>query len=147
MTAPLPCVCTTLRKASRAITRRYDEQLAHSGMTTPQFALLRTLAREGDLPLSRLADLQVMDRTSLYRTLAPLERHGWVKVAPGAHGRAKLAVLTQAGIAAMAGATAAWDAMQKEIIGAIGVDNWQALAEQLGALARLPAALPTGGSH
>ena len=138
MTSPLPCVCTALRKASRAITRRYDEQLAQSGMTTPQFALLRTLDREGDLPLSRLADLQVMDRTSLYRTLAPLERHGWVLVSQGKSGRTKLAALTPAGHTAMEQAAEAWADVQDEIVGAIGPDAWQALETQLRALAQLP---------
>jgi len=137
MTESLPCVCTALRKASRAITRRYDERLAQSGMTTPQFAILRTLARAGELPLSRLAEMQVMDRTSLYRTLAPLERHGWVLVSATKQGRARQAALTDAGRAAMAGATDAWTATQDEIIGAIGAGNWQALETQLRALTQL----------
>ena len=68
------CACTALRKASRAVGRLYDEMLADSGLTTAQFAILRHLARAESLPLSRLADHLVMDRTSLYRGLTPMLR-------------------------------------------------------------------------
>ena len=81
----------------------------------------------------RLADLLVMDRTSLYRTLGPIERHGWVAIGD-AQGRAKQAALTPAGRAKMESATASWEACQDEIVGAIGAGQWEALAAQLGAL-------------
>lgn len=129
-----PCLCTTLRKASRAITRIYDEHLAGSGMTTTQFAILRNLAREGDMSLSRLAELLVMDRTSLYRTIDPIERHGWVAIAPAPQGRAKIARLTQAGQAALDGALGAWEAAQTSMAGAIGTPALSALEAQLSQL-------------
>jgi DNA-binding MarR family transcriptional regulator len=134
MNSRLPCVCTTLRKASRAATRLYDERLADSGMTITQFAVLRNLAREGDLPLSRLADLLVMERTSLYRTLAPIEAHGWVTITADDRGRTKRATITSAGHDALNRATSAWEETQKDIVGAIGIPAWQALEQQLARL-------------
>jgi DNA-binding MarR family transcriptional regulator len=134
MTTSLPCVCTVLRKASRAVTRLYDERLAANGLTTTQFAVLRNLAREGVLSLSRLADLLVMDRTSLYRTLTPIERHGWISLAASDHGRARQAALTDAGRALLAEAEGAWAECQDEVVEAIGPAQWQALAAQLSQL-------------
>lgn len=131
MSADLPCACTALRKASRAISRLYDERLADSGMTITQFAILRNLAREGPLPLGRLADLLVMERTSLYRTLAPIERHGWIAIATGRSARIKVAAVTDAGRAAMTAATGPWNAAQAEIAAAIGVPDFRALETQL----------------
>ena len=131
MESSLPCLCTMLRKASRAVTRLYDERLAQSGMTITQFAILRNLAREGTLPLSRLADLMVMERTSLYRTIAPLEAQNWVLIAAGTQGRIKAASITPAGQAALQRATEAWDETQQRLIGAIGRPAWQALETQL----------------
>lgn len=130
-----PCVCTTLRKASRAVTRIYDDRLAANGLTTTQFAVLRNLDRHGTLALSRLADLLVMDRTTLYRTLTPIERHGWISIGEGEKGRVKLATLTDAGRAIKDTASAAWETTQAEIIGTIGAVQWQALEEQLRHLA------------
>lgn len=133
MTFSHPCVCTTLRKASRAVTRAYDEGLAGTGLTITQFAVLRNLERQGEMPLSRLAELLVMDRTSLYRLIAPLERQGWVTVADGA-GRVKRASISDAGRAAMLAATPAWERVQEKLIDGMGAGAWAALQVDLGAL-------------
>lgn len=128
------CACTTLRKASRAITRLYDERLAGHGMTITQFALLRNIARDEGIALSRLAELLVMERTSLYRALALLERQGWVAVAAGP-GRAKQVSLTAEGRAAMAGAEGAWERAQQDIVGRMGQDEWERFEAQVHQLA------------
>ncbi|MDO6415763.1 MarR family transcriptional regulator [Sphingomonas sp. BIUV-7] len=120
------CACTALRKASRAISRAYDEALVGEGITTNQFSLLRTLARHGATPLSRLADRMVMERTSLYRMLAPLETRGLVSVAEGP-GKARIADLTDAGRAALASADDAWSAAQARFVGALGAAEWTQL--------------------
>ena len=128
------CACTTLRKASRAVTRLYDERLAAHGMTTVQFSILRNLARaDGALPLSRLADRLVMDRTSLYRTLAPVTRAGWAVIENGP-GHSKLARLTDIGRAAIAGAEGDWQGAQAHVLGEIDPGEWQAM---IGTLHRL----------
>ena len=131
--ADQPCACTTLRKASRAVTRFYDERIAAHGLTITQFAILRNLAREGDLQLNRLADLLEMDRTSLYRTIAPVERSGWVSI-EAVSGRAKAAQLTDAGRNVMRQAEADWAGAQDDLLGAIGADAWTALRGTLGRL-------------
>lgn len=128
-----PCACTTLRKAARAVARVYDEALAGTGMTTAQFAILRHVARGGSVPLSRLADSLAMDRTSLYRALAPLEGKGWVAVSAG-QGKAKLASLTDQGRAALAGAEGDWVEVQERIVGTIGAEQWAGLEAGLRAL-------------
>ena len=128
-----PCACTTLRKAARAVARVYDDALAGRGMTTAQFAILRHVARGGSVPLSRLADSLVMDRTSLYRALAPLEAKGWVAVSAG-QGKAKLAALTPEGHSAMENAEADWAAVQTRIVGTMGPENWAGLEAGLRAL-------------
>lgn len=132
-TARTACACTALRKASRAVTRLYDEALNGTGMTIVQFSVLRNLEREGTLPLIRLADLLVMERTTLYRALTPLERHGWVAITDG-NGRAKTATLTPAGAQAVKATTGVWEKAQQRLLASIGVKDW-ALLE--GALDRL----------
>src|SRR5216684_3529384 len=44
----LPCACTTLRKATRAVSRIYDDSLASVGMNVTQLAILRAIGRAGD---------------------------------------------------------------------------------------------------
>jgi len=122
-----------LRKAGRAVTRLYDDRLAAHGMTITQFAILRNLARDGELQLNRLAEKMGMDRTSLYRTIAPVERNGWITITAGP-GRARIARLSDAGGNAMVDAEVDWIAAQQHILGGISPEQWQALQDTLGRL-------------
>lgn len=105
-------------------------------MTTAQFAVLRSVGRGEPLPLSRLAEQLVMDRTSLYRAIAPIEAKGWVTIAAGP-GKTKLASLTAAGRTAMADAEADWAAVQTRIVGAMGEQRWAELEAALATLTGL----------
>jgi DNA-binding MarR family transcriptional regulator len=136
------CACTTLRKASRALSRLYDDALAGTGLTINQFSILRTLAREGDLPLSRLADRLVTDRTSLYRALTPIERAGWISIGDAKTGKARIAAITPAGHDAIRSAAPLWEATQRHIVGALGADGWAALSAGLENLTTLAVATP-----
>ncbi len=135
--ASLPCACTSLRKASRAVSRVYDDALSDAGLTTSQFAILRTLERNGASPLSRLAEAFVMDRTALYRMLTPMIRAGWVEVAASGRGRAKLASATASGLATMHAAEARWTETQQRIVGTIGAERWRQLQSTLADLAQI----------
>jgi DNA-binding MarR family transcriptional regulator len=139
-TALLPCACTTLRKAARAVSRVYDAALAPAGLTTTQFAIIRSVAKHGGMPLSRLADALVMERTSLYRTLSPMTRAGWIRIDAGPRGRARLATATAEGLAAMREATPAWEDAQARIIGAVGREDWTDLGAALDGLVAVSAA-------
>lgn len=124
------CACTTLRKASRAVSRLYDDRFAQTGVTITQYSVLRSLHRQPDQPLSRLAEEMVMDRTSLYRLIAPLEQKGFVAVTAG-QGRARNANLTAEGRAAMERAKPVWEATQKEFLARFGGAQWSGLAAVL----------------
>jgi DNA-binding MarR family transcriptional regulator len=137
----LPCACTALRKASRAVSRVYDAALADVGLSTPQLALLRAIQREEGRPLSRLAEEMVMDRTSLYRALTPMVRSGWVRIEDAGSGRTKLVHLTSEGRAATDGAAPHWEAAQARMVEAFGVERWRDLSRSILALAEVGAAL------
>ncbi len=74
------CTCANLRKAARAVTQVYDQALRPTGLKATQFTMLATLSNRGDLPLSRLAEALVMDRTTLTRNLKPLVGKGLVRI-------------------------------------------------------------------
>lgn len=127
----LPCACTALRKAARAVSRLYEHELEAVGVTVTQFAILRTIERMEDPPLSRLAEAMVMDRTSLYRALSPMAREGWIVIEAGAGGRTKVVRLTGEGRAVIERAQPGWAASQAGFLEAFGRDEWAALAVTL----------------
>lgn len=111
-----PCTCTALRRAARAATAAYDAALRPAALRVTQFAILRILARLGPLPVTRLAEEAVLDRSTMGRNLDPLERRGLVRLDPDpGDRRARIAVLTEAGAAAIEAALPHWRAVQAEI--------------------------------
>lgn len=108
------------------MTRAYDEAMAQSGMSVAQFGVLRAIEREGTLPLMGLAERLVMERTTLYRTLRPLEAQGWIKFESGPR-RAKIVTMTQAGHAATAAAIPYWTVAQAALLDGFGEADWAVL--------------------
>ena len=74
------CACQQLRKATRVVTQRYDEALRPIGLRSTQLPILVTLAAHGPLFMTDLAESLVLDRTTLIRTLRPLQRRGLIEV-------------------------------------------------------------------
>jgi len=135
MASEAPCICSTLRRATRAITAAYDAALAPSGLRVTQFAVLRTLARLGPLPVTRLAAETALDRSTMGRNLDPLERRGLVRIEVGqADHRERVAHLTATGEAAVETALPYWRRAQARVAALVDPSAVRVLAEQLGAL-------------
>jgi len=126
------CACTTLRKASRAVTRFYDEALRPTDLTATQFAVMRAVEREKKVPMSHVARTLVMDRTTFYRAIAPLLRAGDLRWAPSAgDGRAKWLQLSASGRRRMNRAAGRWAAAQRRMVEKIGLARWRELSRWL----------------
>jgi DNA-binding MarR family transcriptional regulator len=135
MASDPPCICSTLRRATRAITATYDAALAPSGLRVTQFAVLRTLARLGPLPVTRLAAETALDRSTMGRNLDPLERRGLVRIEVGqADQRERVAHLTATGEDAVETALPYWRQAQERVAAVVDPSAVRVLAEQLGAL-------------
>lgn len=114
------CVCTKIRRAARVVTRLYDEALAPLGLTTPQFALLRTLQRLGPITVTELSEATGHERSAMGRNLKLLADAGLVTLAPGRDARCRIVSLGSEGAAAIARAEPYWAAVQARIDGALG---------------------------
>lgn len=138
--AAVPCACSALRMASRAVSRFYEAGLAPTGTTTTQFSILCYIKAMGPTPLRTIADALVLERTSLYRALAPLERNGLVtlKTDPD-DARVKRAYLTRAGVAQVRRVTPAWRRVQTSFLDAVGGDEWRIVSKRLASIrSRVP---------
>lgn len=108
------CLCHSLRRTARALTRAYDAALAPSGLTAGQFTILAAVAALQPMPTAVLRTILAMDRTSLNRTLKPLEAIGFITVSRGAGRRAGHLALTPDGAAALREAGPLWRQAQTE---------------------------------
>jgi DNA-binding MarR family transcriptional regulator len=110
------CLCLHVRRAARALARRYDEALRPAGLTNGQFSLLMSLNRPAPPVMGEVAALLAMDRTTLTANLKPLEQRGLVEMRPdGKDKRSRRIALTQSGREALVAAVPIWEAMQREI--------------------------------
>jgi DNA-binding MarR family transcriptional regulator len=116
-------VCTTLRMATRSVTRLYDRALSRAGMRATGFAILSVLATEGPLPVSELAGRLAMDRTTCTRELAPLASEGLIEITAGSDRRHRLARLTGPGERKRSRAQQAWEQVQHEVADEFGEAN------------------------
>jgi DNA-binding MarR family transcriptional regulator len=134
LTPTWACNCAAVRRTGRVLTQLYDEVLAPSGLRVTQFSLLAALARTGTIPMSELAGVAVMDRTTLTRNLAPLERAGWVRTEAGDDRRTRQVRLTEEGREALARALPFWQAAQARVGEQFGQERLAALRAELAAL-------------
>ena len=126
-----PCNCLALRQAARHLTLVYDRHLAEVGLRSTQYSILSKLGRLGPLPIGKLADTMVMERTALGRALRPLERDRLVAVGAGSDARTRNVSLTAKGEARLNAAAVRWRQAQKEFEGAYGADAAQILRSSL----------------
>jgi DNA-binding MarR family transcriptional regulator len=116
------CNCLAARQASRRITQFYDRFLAPADLRATQFSILNRLNESGPLGIHRLAELMVMDRTTLGRNILPLDREGLIAVAQSARDRrSKDVAITQAGRDRLKLAYDGWREAQRQFEKAFGV--------------------------
>jgi DNA-binding MarR family transcriptional regulator len=109
------CLCMHVRRAARALARRYDEALRPAGLTNGQFSLMMSLNRPAPPAIGDISTLLAMDRTTLTANLKPLERRGLVTVAvDSADKRSRRLSLTEAGRSVLAAAAPIWKRAQAE---------------------------------
>ncbi|HZJ66404.1 MAG TPA: MarR family winged helix-turn-helix transcriptional regulator [Kofleriaceae bacterium] len=130
---PAACLCTALRKATRAVTRLYDEALRPAGLRVTQFAVLRHLVRGGEQRMRDLSATLVVDETAFNRSVRSLHDRGWIAIRTGDDRRERMLSITAAGRALLAEAEPMWSAAQQRMSHELGA-SWDALMRSLRAV-------------
>ncbi len=130
--APLLCACANLRRAARAVTQLYSQEIRRSGVDATQASLLMALGHAGEITQGRLGEHLVIDSTTLTRTLAPLRARGWIASRPGADRRQRLWRLTPAGRRQLQRVRPHWERAQKRLRKELGEADWNRLQTALG---------------
>jgi len=109
------CIANRMRRADRAVMHYYDDALRPFGLKMTQFTLLTALRLMAPVTIQDLAKTLVMDRTTLTRNLAALERQDLAEIAPGEDRRTRVAELSAAGHAVLARAFPEWRRAQARV--------------------------------
>jgi DNA-binding MarR family transcriptional regulator len=125
------CACFDLRRATRAVSRMYDDFLRDAGLNITQFSMLRLICAEKELSISTLGRSMVMERTSITRALATLEREGLVHSRPGTDKRIRMVSVSNKGRRLVESAEPKWRQAQEALLEMIGEDRWRAMSTVL----------------
>ncbi len=120
----LPCLCANLRRAARALTQIYEEALRPLGLRGPQFTILQTLSIAGEITQGRMAQILAIDSTTLTRTLAIMERQGWIARREGEDRREWRIQLSKAGRSKFERALPHWEKAQALVKTKLGERRW-----------------------
>lgn len=130
------CLCFAVRRAARALSRRFDEAFRPLGITNGQFSLMMSLNRPDSPRMSDIADFLAMDRTTLTAALKPLEKSGFISVRPDDRDRRNRRLsLTDAGREILARAVPIWRETHGEVDRLVGASDPQGFRADLKALA------------
>ncbi|HBX54925.1 MarR family winged helix-turn-helix transcriptional regulator [Pseudomonas sp. UBA2684] len=124
---PTPCLCTKLRRATRSVSKLYDDALIAVGLNVAQYSLLKNLQRLNRPSITDLAEAVGLERSTLGRNLQVLEAKGLIVLADGEDQRNRLVCLTTAGQGCLAQALQAWEQAQEQLSQRIGAQQKVAL--------------------
>ena len=125
------CADFNLRRASRLVTQAFDQALRPIGLKITQFSLLVAAYLNEHLILHKLARVMGMDRTTLSRNLAILEKKDLVTLERGEDRREVNVRLTPKGLATLQAATPLWRQTQERITTNLGDERWEHMLGEL----------------
>jgi DNA-binding MarR family transcriptional regulator len=118
------CYCLAARRTARAITRFYEAKLRAHGLRATQFSIVAALALRGPTPVAQLASILGLERTTLTRSAALLERKGWLSSGRSVDTRQRPLRLTAAGRRKLAAVFPAWQEAQEAAARKIAGGEW-----------------------
>jgi DNA-binding MarR family transcriptional regulator len=134
---PLPCLCASLRRATRALTQCYEEALRPHGLRATQFTILQALSLAGEATQGKLGEILAMDSTTLTRTLNILHRAGWISRRKGTDRREWRLKVSPSGKEQFQRALPSWRKMQQKMASQLGDKRWRDIFQLTGQITDL----------
>ncbi len=127
------CTALNLRKASRVVTKLFDDVLRPIGLRSTQLPILVTLRLLGPTTMRQLSAELVMSPTTLTRNLKPLMKRGMVQVLAGEDKRTREISLAEPGHRLLEEAVPLWEEAQGITVESLGQARWRNLIAELSA--------------
>jgi DNA-binding MarR family transcriptional regulator len=135
------CASFNFRRTARAVTRMYDLALQESGIRSTQFAILVGIAKNQPVAIGALADVLIIDRTTLTRSLRLLQKEGLITISDRSIMRQRFLSITPKGERTLERSLPVWRKAHERFIATVGSDYWTELRNELERLAHVVVAL------
>ncbi|HEY0934335.1 MAG TPA: MarR family winged helix-turn-helix transcriptional regulator [Trebonia sp.] len=132
------CLGVRIGRLNRLVGRRFDHALRPLGLSIAQMEVLGALMLNESPPRpADLAQWLAVERSTMSRNLALMEKHGYVRTTETSPtGRSQRVTITREGQIALGRAEQAWRQAQDSIIGQLGGHSVATLDSWLESLAR-----------
>jgi DNA-binding MarR family transcriptional regulator len=115
----------------------YDAVLQDTGIRSTQFSILVGIAKNQPVAIGALADVLILDPTTLTRSLRLLEREGLITISDRSTMRQRFLSMTPKGERALGRGVAAWRKAHERFLSTVGAEYWDELRSELEELARV----------
>lgn len=130
------CLCATVRRTGRLLTRQYEDALRPAGMTVSQFELMNAVRAMEPVDQSRLSKQLETDQTTLSRNIKLLLTLGWVTTGSEQDGRRSSYRLSEAGVKTLREATRHWQRVHDRMEARLGLSELWPILDRIQDAAR-----------
>jgi DNA-binding MarR family transcriptional regulator len=130
------CASLNFRRTSRTVTRMYDAAMQESGVRSTQFAILVAIAKLQPVAMGTLADVLMLDSSTLTRSLRLLQKEGMIEKSKRAEMRQRFLKLTRSGEKALQRSLPLWRAAHAKFVATVGAEYWLKLRNELESIAK-----------
>jgi DNA-binding MarR family transcriptional regulator len=109
------------------LTQLYEDALRPLGLRGTQFTMLQALSLAGEVSQGQLGEILALDSTTLTRTLAIMDRRGWIARRRGRDGREWRLSLSKAGRKEFERVSPEWERLQERLHAQLGEQRWKQL--------------------
>lgn len=126
------CACKNLRMTSRVITQYFDKALQPIGLRATQLALLADISSRESSTIGQLADILLMDQTTVTRNVEILKKNGFIDAKTGDDDlRKRCITITESGTSMLIEALPLWENAQLRIEQGIGKEKYREFLKTL----------------
>jgi DNA-binding MarR family transcriptional regulator len=125
------CASFHLRRTARAVTRMYDVVMQETGIRSTQFSILVGIAKHQPVAIGALAEVLILDPTTLTRSLRLLEKERLITISERSTMRQRFVSMTPKGERALERSVAAWRKAHERFLATVGPEHWDEMRSDL----------------
>lgn len=126
------CACRNLRMTSRVITQYFDKALQPVELRATQFALLADISSRDSSTVGELANVLLMDQTTVTRNIEILRKNGLIDVnIADDDSRKRCVKITELGTNRLIEAIPSWAKAQQHIENGVGKERYKEFLDTL----------------
>lgn len=128
------CLAARIRLLHRTVTSIFDEALRPLGLTDAQLTILVVTAKAGPISPGAVARRLNMEKSTISRNVARMDKNGWLSIASEGTGREQQLTLSASGRALLVKALPVWSEAQSRttsVLGERGAESIRSVANSL----------------